>query len=331
MLAAHRSAVLDRRLVKHQARAAKHERDAREHDHDALQHDEWRLLAEELASVAVLQLRDAVHAARQDEDARGHEAAEKGDAPPRPELGAGAAGSRQPDHVVGKGDHEERNDNDLQDQAGHGDVDAGAAAVVLRRRERAANGLQDQAHDVKGDEDPVEQLRLDAREVGGKVADRLGEGDVDGRGEEDGGDCEADCACVSAAVARRARSRTRGLTDLNHESVVGKGIVPHHDAAHVAQNLGHAAQQHARHEAPAAPAHAKVRVHGADERKQDEKDDVGRQRRAVAKHGPFDGAVVEVAGRVGPKEVFGALIHGVCFSSTSFYFREILLVLLPDF
>lgn len=209
MLAAHRRAVSDRRLVKHQARAAKHERDDGEHDHDALEHDERRLLAKERAGVAVLELRDAVRAARQDKDARGDEAAEEGDAPPRAELGARAAGSRQADHVVGKGSHEEHNDNDLQDQAGHGDVDAGAAAVVLRRRERAANGLQDQAHDVKGDEEPVEELRLDAREVGGKVANRLGEGDVDGRGEEDGGDCEADCENSSVFLVAVDESKVK--------------------------------------------------------------------------------------------------------------------------
>lgn len=99
--------------------------------------------------------------------------------------------------------------------------------------------------------------------------------------------------------------------------------MPHHDAAHVAQNLGDAAQQHARHEAPAAPAHAEKRVHGAGERKQDDKDDVGRQRRAVAKHGPFDRASVEVAGRVGPKDVIRTVSHDVChfdlFWKFSFY------------
>jgi hypothetical protein len=52
--------------------------------------------------------------------------------------------------------------------------------------------LEDEADDVEGDEDPDEELRLEAGEFGREVVDCLGEGDVDGGGIEDGSDCEAD-------------------------------------------------------------------------------------------------------------------------------------------
>ena len=105
-----------------------------------------------------------------------------------------AAGAVEADHVVGESSDESDNDDDLEDQTGHGDVDARVVGIVgFFCGDGTTGSLQDQADDVGGDEDPVEELGLEAGEVWGEVDDGLGQGDIDGRGVEDGGDGEADC------------------------------------------------------------------------------------------------------------------------------------------
>ena len=204
LLLAVRTAVLARRpltalvaLVKHEGRVAAQQGDTGEDHHDALEDDERNLLAEEGAGVAVLELGDTVGAAGEDKEGGGEEAGEEDDGAPGGKLAAGAAGAGEADEVVGKGAEEDDEHNDLQGEARHGDVDAGAVVALLLGGEGAAGGLQDEADDVKGDEDPVEELGVEARQVGGEVDDGLGEGDVDGGGKEDGGDGEADCRVVS--------------------------------------------------------------------------------------------------------------------------------------
>lgn len=123
------------------------------------------------------------------------------------------------------------------------------------------------------------------------------------------------------------RQRGSGRTDLNHESIVGKGIVPHDDATNVAQNLADAAEEHTRQEAPAAPADAEKGVTSANQGKEDEEDDVGGQRRAVAKHAPFDGAVVEAARRVGAKDVVGA-VREISHVAGHFVLRRLVLLVM---
>jgi hypothetical protein len=92
---------------------------------------------------------------------------------------------------------------------------------------------------------------------------------------------------------------------LDHEGVEGEGIVVHHDTADVADNLRDAAEKHTSHETPALPSETKIGVHEADETEENDKDNVGGQRRSVAVKTPVDRAVVEITGRVRAKGIVG--------------------------
>lgn len=157
---------------------------------DALQHDKGRLLLDELAVVAVLQLGDAIGAASEDQQRRRRQAREKGRQAPA-EAGA-AAGPQVAQHVVAKGDDEEHQHNDLQAETGLGDVDARLVGAGAVGGHGAAGGLERQANDVEGDEDVVEELGLEARQLGREVDDGCRESHVDGCRVEDGGDGETD-------------------------------------------------------------------------------------------------------------------------------------------
>lgn len=163
-----------------------------------LERDEGPFLTNQLAVVAVLELGHTVRAAGEDNDNRHRQAGEK--RLEAPVKRRGAAGAQVPHHVVGEAGDESRQHNDLQGQAGHGDVDARVVGAAGLGGQRAAGGLQDEADNVKGDEDPVEELWLEAGELGRKVDDGFREGDVDGRGEEDGGEGDADCVRVCVSI-----------------------------------------------------------------------------------------------------------------------------------
>jgi hypothetical protein len=66
-------------------------------------------------------------------------------------------------------------------------------------------------------------------------------------------------------------------TDLNHESVERKRIVPQQDSADVSDNLSQAADEHGDGEAPSLPPEAEIRMNDADEAKEGGEDNVGRE------------------------------------------------------
>lgn len=146
--------------VEDETRVAEAEEDGGHENEAALEGDEGTLVVHDVAGVPVLELGHAVGAAGEDEDDGAEEADEEGLHPPAEGLHA----ARPPvaDHVVGEDCDEGHQDDDLQDQTGHGDVDAGVVGAVGVGRQGTARGLQDQADDIGGDEDPVEELGLEA-------------------------------------------------------------------------------------------------------------------------------------------------------------------------
>ena len=221
--------LLLRPLVKHQARMSKAKRNRSQHYRNAFKRNERGLLPDQLAIVSVLELSNTVRASRKDNENRRRQAAEKHLEAPAKDLCS--AGAQVSNHVVGKGGDKGSQDNDLQGETGQGDVDARVLGVVGFGRQGTAGGLQDEADDVKGDEDPVEELRLEAGEVGCKVDDCLGEGDIDGGCEEDWCDGDADLEkllevrCYFMRVDFFFFLEKNQLTDLDHEALKGKRVI----------------------------------------------------------------------------------------------------------
>lgn len=165
-----------------------------ENNDNTLKNNEGGLLANQLSVVAVLELGNTVGTTGENQEAGSGETGKESLI--SPSEARGSVDAQVADHVVGKGADEGSQDNDLQSQTGHGHVDAqvgGGAALAGVGGHGTAGGLEDEANDVKGDEDVVEQLGLESRQAGSEVDDGLGEGNVDGSAEEDGGDGEADC------------------------------------------------------------------------------------------------------------------------------------------
>lgn len=196
--------------VKDEARMAEAERNGGDDDEDALEENKGHLVGDDLASIALPELGNTIGATGEDEQDAGEQAGEEG--PLAPAHGAHAAGAPVAGHVVPKGGEEGDEDDDLEDEAGHGDVDAGLVGAAGVGGQGAAGGLEDEADDVGGDEDPVEELGLEAGELWGEVDDGLGEGDVDGGREEDGGDGEADWMYVSGFLRLNLRSKQEART-----------------------------------------------------------------------------------------------------------------------
>lgn len=168
----------------------KAKRNGSQHNRGTFKCNKRTFLSDQLAVVSVLELGNTVRASRQDNDNGCREAAEKRlEAPVKRLCSVGAQVSN---HVVGIGSDKGSQDNDLQGETGHGDVDARVVGGRGLGRQCTASGLQNEADDVKRDKDPVEELRLEAGEFGRKVDDCFGEGDVDGGCEEDGSDSDAD-------------------------------------------------------------------------------------------------------------------------------------------
>lgn len=160
-----------------------------------LEHDEGDLVGDDLAGIALPELGDTVGATREDEeDGRGETAEEGGHPPAHVDHAARAPVA---EHVVGKGEDEEEDDDHLEDQTRHGDINThtatgiGFVAAGLGGQ-GTAGSLEDETHDIGGDEDPDEELGLEAGEVGREEDDGLGEGNVDGGRVEDGCDGKAD-------------------------------------------------------------------------------------------------------------------------------------------
>lgn len=81
----------------------------------------------------------------------------------------------------------------MEYEAREGDVDAGLVLAVGDGGHGAAGGLEDEADDVRGDEDPVEEFRVHARGGGVDVDGDQVDEDVDCGGEEDGRERDEDC------------------------------------------------------------------------------------------------------------------------------------------
>lgn len=149
----------NRRTIEGEAGVTPAESSGSQEDANALQDDEWGLVGDNLATVAFLELGDTVCATGEDEnDGSGQTTEESHEAPIH---GGHATGAPVSEHIVGEGGNEGGDDDDLEDQAGHGEVDTNIA-VGLGGGYGAAGGLEDEADDIGGDEDPVEQLGLKA-------------------------------------------------------------------------------------------------------------------------------------------------------------------------
>ena len=98
---------------------------------------------------------------------------------------------------------------------------------------------------------------------------------------------------------------------MNHESVERERVVPHHDTTDITDNLRDTTQKHTSHETPALPSETEIDVYKADERKENDKDNVGSERRSVTVQTVVDGAGVEIAGRVRTEGVLGGDGHVV--------------------
>ncbi|KAH6606815.1 hypothetical protein Trco_005968 [Trichoderma cornu-damae] len=149
----------------------------RQKHENAFQDDERGLLLDEASIVSVLELGHSVGATGQDEERRRRQAGEEGGEPPA--EARGAAGPEVADHVVCEGDDEEDEDDDLKTESRLRDVDSGLVGAGGVGRQGAPGGLEDKAENVKGDEDVVEELGLEAREVRSEVDDRLRQGHQD--------------------------------------------------------------------------------------------------------------------------------------------------------
>ena len=127
-----------------------------------LENHEQRLVADKGPIIALLQLVDAVDAANEDQDG-GKEQETEEQLHPRPQRASG----RLPDvayHVFDEHADKEDEGGDLEDQTGDGDPLAGlVAAASLRGRESAAGGLEDERHNVAGNEEPDEELGVESR------------------------------------------------------------------------------------------------------------------------------------------------------------------------
>jgi hypothetical protein len=260
---------------------AKAKSDSSKDDDNTLENDEGDLVLDQITIVTLSELSNTVDASSEDEDNGSRETSEESNHAPA--KGLGPVGSPVSDHVVGEDGDEDNEDNNLENETSHGDINTNVA--VGAGGHGTSGSLENEADDVEGDEDPVEKTGLEARERRIEEVDGLGESDVDGSGIEDGSDGKTD--------------------DLDHEGVEGEGIVVHHDTADVADNLRDAAEKHASHETPALPSETKIGVHEADETEENDKDNVGGQRRSVAVKTPVDRAVVEITGRVRAKGIVG--------------------------
>lgn len=145
--------------TKNETRVTEAQRNGSNHNHNTLEDDERNFLADQAAIVPILQLGDTVCASGKYEKDRRGQAEEKG--VEAPTKASSAARPHISNHVVGKADDKGGQDNDLQSQTGHGDIDAEPIVAVRVARHGAASGLKNKTDGIKGNEDPVEQLRIE--------------------------------------------------------------------------------------------------------------------------------------------------------------------------
>jgi hypothetical protein len=263
------------------------ESDGSKDNNNTLKDDEGNLMLDQVTIVTLTELSNTVDASSKDKDDGSRETKEESSHAPTESLSL----TRSPvsDHVVRESSDEGNEDDNLEDKTSHGDINTNLAVGFSGHG--TTSGLEDEADDIEGDEDPDEELRLEAGEFGREVVDCLGEGDIDGGSIEDGSDRETD--------------------NLNHESVERERVVVHHDTTNIANNLRDTTQKHTSHETPALPSNAEIDVHKADERKESDEDNVGGERGSITVQTVVDGAGVEIAGRVRTEGVLGADGHVV--------------------
>lgn len=170
----------------------------------------------------------------------------------------------------------------------------GASGV---RRHGTACSLEGEADNIKGDEDVVEQLRLEAREVRAEKHDRLGQGHVDGSRVKDGGNSEADwnsSVSLGKAGIGETLEWASCLTNLDHEAIKGKGIVPQHYPADISNNLGDATDDDGNGETPGSPSDTEIEVSDSGYAKENGKDSVCGERGTIAENAPCRGTCVQV-------------------------------------
>lgn len=61
---------------------------------------------------------------------------------------------------------EDCENDDLEAETSQGNVDAGLAATRADNREASTSGLKYEADEVEWDEDPIKEVRLEARDLG---------------------------------------------------------------------------------------------------------------------------------------------------------------------
>ena len=164
------------------------ESDGSKDNDDTLEDDERNLMLDQVTIVTLTELSNTVNASSEDKDDGGREAKEESSHAPAESLSL--ARSPVSDHVVGESGDEGNEDDDLEDKTSHGDINTNLAVGFSGHG--TTSGLEDKADDIEGDEDPDEELRLEAGEFGREVVDGLGEGDVDRSSVKDGSDRETD-------------------------------------------------------------------------------------------------------------------------------------------
>jgi hypothetical protein len=166
----------------------KEESNSGNNNDNTLKDDERNLMLDQLTIVSLAELSNTVDTSSEDENDGSRETNKESNHAPTKSLSL----PRSPvsDHVVGEGDDESNEDNDLEGKTGHGDINTNGA--VAFGGHGTTSGLEDQTDDIEGDEDPDEELRLEAGELRRKVVDCFGEGDVDGGSVEDGSDGKTD-------------------------------------------------------------------------------------------------------------------------------------------
>lgn len=142
-------------------------------DLHSLKANEQGLVGDEVrVSITLAQLVRPVDAAPKDEDdGKSQEAEEELEAHVN---GHGASAAEVAKQVVAEERAKGEEHNDLEDEAGHGDIDADLAGAGAGGGEGAAGGLQDEADEVEGDEDPVEILWIEAGQLRAKMVNAGG-------------------------------------------------------------------------------------------------------------------------------------------------------------
>lgn len=185
----------------------------------SLQHDKARFVSHNGAPPAAAHLGDAVDAPDQDAEVGAQDGVEEQAGPPVAPEGEGAGGqdvflatlerAAHPHQVVRGHGAEAEQDGDLEGDADDDDAVAGeqqGGVVGLGRGgEAAADGLQDQARDVGGDEDERVQPRPDARERRRKRQHRVLERQVDGDAQQRRRQHDAADLQLEAVLAERVR------------------------------------------------------------------------------------------------------------------------------